>query len=479
MDPHGRTLELDSPADSVPYSTVVAGARQLASLVSRPVPKQRESKDQVSFAGIVNRFNESFSGFPHDNAYRLRRVLRYLAQYDDDVAGTLREQQVLVNPGFDFEISEAGKRVAASAKKEVDAWEKHVFQGGFASLINNQVREVFVTGASSIEWVPERNRKGVRVAVPVQAEDISIRVEEEETVYEQVGVGPEPIALHPVTYRYMPVQTEGSSPYGIPIALPAMFSLDRKFSLLDAEKRVINLMAHSALIHSSLPKPTIKELGLPAGATPEQIGSALSTYAERAADLLMAGSENGLYLAFHTDTGKAEINAVPLNQNGSGTKDIVQGNQHRAWNALGTQPYLRGETDTAAFAIARITYPMVQALAENIRLIIALQLEYGANLHLRLMGIPATCWLHFKKAADPFRAENSKAEKTEMETDALGKKLFGASYYPKAARRWDIDEKDALQAPDSWKMPEPDDDKDDPSDDETKISQNDETEEEE
>jgi hypothetical protein len=455
VDPHGRALELDALADSVPYPTVVAGARHLASLVSRPIPKQRESKDQINFAGAFNRLSDAFSGFPADSAYRIRKVLRYLAQYDDDVAGTLREQQILVNPGFDFEIAEVGKRVATRAKQELDAWEKGVYQGGFASLINNQVREIFVTGASSIEWVPERNRKGVKTAVPVKAEDISIRVEEDGNIYEQVGVDPEPIELHPLTYRYMPVQTEGSSPYGIPIALPAMFSLDRKFSLLDAEKRVINLMAHSALIHSSLPKPTLKELGLPATATADQVKQALSTYAERAADLLMAGSENGLYLAFHTDTGKAEIQAVPLNQNGTGTRDIVLGNQHRAWNALGTQPYLRGETDTAAFAIARITYPVVQALAENIRLIIALQLEYGANLHLRLMGIPATCWLHFKKAADPFRLENATAEKTEMETDALGKKLFGASYYSRAARHWDIDEKDAEQAPDSWKTPEP------------------------
>lgn len=439
------------------------------------MPNLRESKDTVNYATAFNRLNDAFSGFPGDSAYRLRKVLRYLAQYDDDVSGALRDMQVLVNPGFDFEIAESGKRVAIAAKKELVAWEKRVFQGGFTALINNQVREQFVTGATSVEWVLERNRRGVKAAVPVRAEDISIRVEDDGNVYEQIGVGPEPIELHPVTYRYIPVQTEGSSPYGIPVALPAMFGLDRKFSLLDAEKRVINLMAHSALITGTIPKPMPRELGLNS-VNDAGYQEKLAAYVNLVADLLMQGSEKGFYLSLETDSGSTQLNAVPLNQTGQGTKDIVMGNQHRVWNALGTPPYLRGELDTAAFAISRITYPMVQAVAAWMRLPMALQLEHGANLHLRQVGIPATCWVHFKNAADPFRSENATAEKTEMETDVLGKKLFGAAYYTRAARRWDIDEKDALQAPDSWKTPEPDDDKDDPADGDT--DKTDETEEE-
>jgi hypothetical protein len=380
-----------------------------------------------------------------------------LAQYDDDAAGTLRDQQILVNPGFKLEFAKTNKRTEAQARKEIEAWEKRVFQGGFNALINNQVREVFVTGASSVEWVPEKNRKGVRLAVPVKAEDISIRVEEDGNVYEQVGVGPEPIELHPLTYRYVPVQTEGSSPYGIPQMLPAMFGLDRKFALLDAEKRVINLMAHSALVKGSIPKPTPRELGLNTVNDPGYQDK-LAAYVNQVADLLMQGSENGLYLGLATDNGKVEIDAVPLNQSGQGTKDIVAGNQKRVWSALGTMGYLRGELDTAAFAISKITQPMIQAFAEHTRLPIALQVEYGMNLHLRLCGINATAWLHFDEPADAFRLENAQAEKAEMETDEKGKKLFGAAYYPRAARRWDIVESDAEQAPDSWKAQESDED---------------------
>jgi len=433
------------------------------------MPNLRESKDAVSYSGVFSRLSDTFSGFPSDSAHRIRKVLRYLAQYDDDVSGALRDMQVLVNPGFDFEVEGLGKRATAAALKELQAWEKRVFQGGFQALINNQVREIFVTGASSVEWVPEKNRKGVRLAVPVAAENIAVRIEPDGNVYEQVGVGPEPIELHPLTYRYIPVQTEGSSPYGIPVALPAMYGLDRKFTLLEAEKRVINLMAHSALIMGTIPKPTPKELGVISTSDPSYPDK-LAAYVNQVADLLIQGSENGLYLGLETESGaKTQVTAVPLNQTGQGTKDIVLGNQHRVWNALGSPPYLRGELDTAAFAISRITYPMVQALAEIIWSPIALQLEHGGNLQLRLAGINGICWVHRRKPADPFRLENAQAEAKEMETDVKGKALFGDAWWPRASRRWQITEKDGDQAPDFWKAkPPPDDDKsgdeDDPGD---------------
>ncbi len=418
------------------------------------MPNSRESKDAANYAGAFDRLNESFSGFPGDSAYRLRKVLRYLAQYDDDVSGALRDMQVLVNPGFDFEVVGLAKTKAEKALEELNLWEKRVFEGGFAALINNQVRELWVTGATSVEWVPERNRKGVRWAVPVQAENIAIRAGEEGNVYEQINVGPQPIELHPITYRYIPLQTEGSSPYGIPFALPAMFGLDRKFSLLDAEKRVINLMAHSALIKGTVPLPKPEELGLRSQNDPEW-GNKLAAYVNQVADLIMAGSENGLYLGLKTANGATEIDAVPLNQTGQGTKDIVLGNQHRVWNALGSPPYLRGELDTAAFAISRITYPMVQAIAENLWAPVALQLEHGANNHLRFQGVNCLVVLHRRKPADPFRKENAEAEAKEMETDIKGKQLFGDAWWQRASRRWDIAADDGKQAPDWWKAKAP------------------------
>ena len=436
------------------YPSAITAARTLLGQLARGVPNSRESKDAVNFAGAFGRLNESFSGFPGDSTFRLRRVLRYLAQYDDDVSGALRDMQVLVNPGFDFEIIGLSKTKTKKMLEELNLWEKRVFEGGFAALINNQVRELWVTGATSIEWVPERNRKGVRLAVPVQAENINIRQEDDGNHYEQINVAPQPIELHPLTYRYIPLQTEGSSPYGIPFALPAMFGLDRKFTLLDAEKRVINLMAHSALIKGTVPMPTPQELGLRSQSDP-QWGDKLAAYVNQIADLIMAGSENGLYLGLKTANGPVEIDAVPLNQTGQGTKDIVLGNQHRVWNALGSPPYLRGELDTAAFAISRITYPMVQAVAGFIWAPVQLQLEHGANNHLRFQGVNALVLVHRRKPANPFRKEDAEAEAKEMETDIKGKQLFGDAWWGRASRRWDIAANDGNQAPDWWKAKPP------------------------
>jgi putative alpha-1,2-mannosidase len=50
------------------------------------------------------------------------------------------------------------------------------------------------------------------------------------------------VQLNPFTHKYLAIQTDGSSPYGVPLVLSSLEALERKGKLLDAQNRVIEAM---------------------------------------------------------------------------------------------------------------------------------------------------------------------------------------------------------------------------------------------
>src|SRR5699024_7749791 len=148
---------------------------------------------------------------------------------DDDVGGTLRDLQALANTRFSFEI-DAGPRAAKQAQRELIAWGERVYRGGLQALGDNQAREAYLAGASSIEWVPNPARTGIARAAVVDPATIRIHGDDETDEWRHYQIGPaaDPIELHPLTYHYVPLDTDANSPYGVPALITAMKTLARK-----------------------------------------------------------------------------------------------------------------------------------------------------------------------------------------------------------------------------------------------------------
>ena len=416
-------------------------------------PNQQLSTDPNDLGSILAFFEDGLDGYPNDTRTRIIKVLRGLAGSDDDVAGSVGDLRSMCGAGFtlDFQSTQGkGSRAIKAAEIEAAALLDRIFPegGGASGLISNQVGEFALAGASSIEWVPLKNRQGIdRVAV-VPAEELRIRRDAASgtLIYQQWGLGRE-VTLNTATYQYVALLTSGRRPYGTPLFVAALSALERKRQLLIAEQRVVNLMARSALISAEIPQPNPEQLGLrgvPAH-DPRYLSAVRAFYTE-VGKLIVSGSENGLYVS----PGTAKLTIHPVAQTAAGAPEVMKGNQHRVWNGLRTQPFLRGELDSTTQALAQVTVPLVYAEAVMIQGGLKRMLEFGINLHLRLLGLPVQAFVKFTPPKSPFLLDEATAMLRRAEAHTKLAALFGPAWAQAAMRDWDIVDGDYNRAPDWW-----------------------------
>lgn len=411
---------------SPPVDAATARVRGLA----QALPRGQVSRTH-DLEGFLEHFEDTLAGYPRDTRPRIIRVFRMLAQSDDDVAGTIRDLTSLAITPFTWELdgSEAAQQQAEEA---LEAWRKSVFPTGLSGLAEHQAREAYITGATSLEWVPQPDARGVLRAEPVPTEEIRIRRGEGgEREYQQRPRTGDPVTLDNRTYHYGPLTLDGNNPYGVSGMISTLDTLARKGDLTKGEDRLINAAAKIALVTASITPPEPSDFGLARG-DPAYQGK-LQEYMTQVAELIASGSERGLYA--HPNT--VELETTNVNQNLQGATEITDRNQKQLWSGLGTQPFMRGDMG-ANYALAKVIYPTMLAFAETLRGAVASQLEFGMNLHLQLMGIPAQAWLVFDSPPNPFRLDDAQAGKAEAETDELMLKLIGDAWLPKLSSRWDV-----------------------------------------
>lgn len=424
------------------------GAHIVQSRLAR-LPTEQLSQDPSDLSGLLSVFEDTLDGYPNDARPRLIRVLRSLAESDDDVQGSLKDLRSLCGAGFTVDFT-GGARAVKAAEVEIDALRSRLYPegGGLHGLIPNQVGEFALAGASSLEWVPSRNRRGVERVQIVPAEEIRIRRDQatRALIHQQWGYG-RTITLDPLTYRHVALVTAGRRPHGIPMFIASLSALERKRQLLIAEQRVVNLMARSALVHAAIKRPTPDQFGLRGVQESDpRYQTALAEFYNATADLIVSSGESGLYVS----TDGTEIKILPVTQNAAGAPEITKSNQHRVWNGLGTQPYLRGETDGTTQELTQVTIPLQYAQAVTIDGGLSEALQFGFNLHLRLAGIPAQAWVKFTAPKSPFLLDEATAFLRRAEAHEKLALLFGPAWAQVAMREYDIVEGDYDRAPKWW-----------------------------
>ncbi|MCD0165415.1 hypothetical protein [Deinococcus sp. 12RED42] len=396
---------------------------------------------------MLDRIAGAYLGYPGDTRTRLTGVLRMLLQSDEDVSGAASDYLAIVNPGHTIEFTGSRKAVKA-ARAELDTWATTIFPegGGLDGLINNQILELLASPASSVEWPTDDTRSGVIGAVVVPAERIAVGYDPTtgERTYHQVGVAINPIELDPATYLYAPLLTMGGDPHGIPMFLSALRSLDRKTRLIDNVDRVIDLMRKIALVGVELPLPSPQELGLTDAMDP-RYAELKAEYTNQAADMILGLADEGLFVG--PEGTKFSINNITHSL--TGLDAVTLENNRRVWSGLHTTGFMRGHMDSTTEALAKIVYPMIEARATNLQAVIARQLEFGLNLHLRLRGIRAVAYVRFQQAESAFKQAEAEAYKTRMEAHQIGKAIAGKAYARRFADDLDFSDDEDQHAP-AW-----------------------------
>lgn len=349
--------------------------------------------------------------------------LRELAMQDEDISGAVRDLEVLANPGFRVVVSgQSRSRAEKDLNELLDSW----FPGGsFDAFLNNQIFELVVSGASSVEWYPDKTRSGVGGIAVIPSELIEIRHGPENTLkyYQLQQAGKDPLLLSPLTYRYAPVQTVGANPYGVSLMLTALSALDRKYKMLGSLDRMLKILGLAGIVHASVPLSKPEDLGYDSEADPAY-QDYVEQYMRDIAEQLYAGEEEGV---FATPQG-VEINVISASRDISGAMTAWVDNEHRVWSGARTLPFMRGRSESLSETWAKVAFPILLAEAKNIQLVLKSQIEFGLNLHLRLRGYRAKAEILFEKPESPFRESDARTGLLEAQRDQILAALYGEEY---------------------------------------------------
>lgn len=363
------------------------------------------------------------------------RYLRYIAIADEDIYGSVRDLQVLANPGFEINIS---ARSNLQRKRAMAALENinNIFDSrSLDTFINNQIYEISTSGASSVEWVPTKERNGLSLAAIVPAETIIIDRDKDTggLIFKQQDAGSE-IELDQRTYLYLPLQTVGDSPYGVPLIIAALRALSRKGNMMESVDRLLKLLGLAGIVHANVPVPEPERAGFEGESDPAYIDF-VSRKLSQVAELLTSGEEEGVFV---TPQG-TDLKVVSAARDISGAYTAWTDNQHLLWSGARTLPFMRGRSESLSETWAKVAYPIILAEAENIQKVIKRQVEFGLNLHLRLSGIPARAEINFLEPASPFSESNARARLTEAQADSILTELLGNGYREKVAKKHGIE----------------------------------------
>jgi hypothetical protein len=176
-----------------------------------------------------------------------KELLDMLADLSPEISRAIWDFQRLCNPGYEYKVFQLGSddTIHPQAKEHVDRfWNRLRDEYGSVDIILGRFfMGAYLRGAFCGELVLDA---AARESIDLVAPDpYSIRFRKRiDPIRKEVWQpgqwqGPEFIALDVPTFRYLPVDPAPASPYGRPLAAPALFTAIFILSLLHDVKRVV------------------------------------------------------------------------------------------------------------------------------------------------------------------------------------------------------------------------------------------------
>jgi hypothetical protein len=363
---------------------------------SRPVPlpttRSSVPHDPPSVTGIVNGLRAEYKVVNHDFIVGVIPIIRKLMKINPDVGQAINNIVSLGNTGhkiyFDRGISpEMVDKMRNHIENKKLIWSAGC--AGMDGLINKMFTQVLVGGASSGEWVPNRQLNGLETYLLVNPEDIVFVLENDNVKYSPYqrvygsGIIKNPngdgmVKLNPYTYRYYALNGDTEIPYGFPPYMTALERVRSQNKMLGNIDYVLDQMGLIGFLESLIGKPDQDE-----GETDAQYDTRLNNLLTMAQTRIAQGMSKGSVVGFKDEhefefnsTGKALHDALELFQN---NEELLASGLKQDATLLG-RAYSTTET--------QITVVFMKMLSElrNIQNIIKHNLQYGYAMELTLAG---------------------------------------------------------------------------------------------
>jgi len=396
----------------------------------------QQSVPEDSISGVINSLTSfyTFASAPFD--LRALEVLELLGMLNPDVAQVLSIWVNLGNTGHDLEV-EARNPEAVLDRLNTLASTVYQTGGGVDGMVNHFLRQIPLMGALSAEWVvADRIQDGISDCVVVPVKRIRWqRVEGAWAPFQLTNTitasNQGRVALNPLTYSYMPLQTNDGNPYAIPLFLSALKSLGIQLDSLGNVGAIIRKMGLVGFVDVAMDVPERK------GAESDE------SFAARCAARLKAYSASysaGLSkgVAVHYKDQEIKHNAMSPGA-AAGAKSLFDMNEEQIFSGLDTPPSMCGRSYSTTETYAEVDYEKVVTKLGNGRRLIKRFLEKGYGLDLLLAGIDAQVSVTFRENS-AFKLKEKEEAEGERIKNVLSKRDGGIINDDEAAQELGYEE---------------------------------------
>lgn len=309
-------------------------------------------------------------------------IIEKLVVTNPDLSQTVLQSIMLGNTGHDVTFENLSQAQTKRAKSEMEEWASKTFKrgGGIDGFVNDLFRQIMISGAASIEWVPSIKLEGIDKAVFVPVKEIRFKKIGDEFIPYQYKYGNE-IELNPNQYQYIPIQRNESSPYGIPNFIAALSAVMTQIDGFENIKHFLKKMGLLGMLSVKKEAPP-RDHNKSESEWTDYLRKKLQEAAEGFKTNFMSG------VAIHySDT---EIKHTDINANARGAAEIWQIIEEQVASGLNIPPSLLGRTYSTTETYAGVVYASFLANLQNIRRVVKRVLERGYWLHLAMKGYPVS-----------------------------------------------------------------------------------------
>nr|DAV61479.1 MAG TPA: portal [Caudoviricetes sp.] len=343
------------------------------------VPDDGNGSTSLVLTDFIKTVNPSFR-------VEIIKLIRDLYKVNPDVGKALQDMFQLTNTGHRVEFPN-------NTDKEADMMRDHLADStkrwsncmaGIDGYVNKMAVQLLVSGALSIEGVPNSKLDGLSTIVFVKPDNIVFK-RENDGVYQpyqknlnQTDPDKAFIKLNTRTYKYVGYMNDTDEPYGIP---PFMSALDSLKTQSDMKVNLKHIMENAGLLgfmEALMEKPDIQ----PNENVPKY-QARLDRELKKMKVRLKEGMKDGLVVGYKDD------HEFKLN---STTKDMANldvpwtMNQQSVANGLGINSSIIGVTTANTEGGAGVSLSTLLAQLKNIQRTIGYVLEFLYNLELTLAG---------------------------------------------------------------------------------------------
>lgn len=313
--------------------------------------------------------------------------IRDLYKVNPDVGIALQDMFKLSNTGhlitFPNNTDEEASKMREHLKNATKKWS--TYSAGIDGLVNKMIVQLLVSGAISIECVPDDKLEGLATILFLRPEHIVFK-RENNGVYQpyQKNVAftnnqrEDYIKLNTETYIYSGMFNDTDEPYGIPPFMTSLDSLKTQHDMKINFKHIMEVAGMIGFLEAKMAKP-------------DQMASESSSAYENRLNRILVNLKKNLREGLKDGivTGYIDDHEFKLN---STTKEL--GNIEKPWNmnqqsvanGLGVNGSIIGVSSTTGEGATGIMLSKMISQLKNIQMIVAYVLDRIYSLELRLAG---------------------------------------------------------------------------------------------